>query len=212
MQREHLTSRCTIEQPYWTSWNSGGLLLQTNCGKAFQLSDLLGAIASGLSPPPSCLESVKAPFKTWQALTKSTAFPGCISLGFLPLSALKPISPDLRVDAWRDKGIHQLQQLFTQDMLLPFAALQKKYTLPNSELFTYLHISNVMQKYMPLQHFLPMSILLFFRGLPRGTRGIACCYTVLNDPKENVKSEHMLPWEQDSNLLYWTVASSSSLE
>lgn len=59
-----------------------------------------------------------------------------------------------------------------------------------------------MQKYVPLQRFLPMFLLLFFRGLPRGTRGITCCYRVLIDAKEIVKDEHMLAWEQDMDQSY----------
>lgn len=94
------------------------------------------------------------------------------------------------------KDIQLLQHLCERDRIASFASLPKKCSLPSKAMFTYVCITDILQKMKPLQHSILKSLLSNFNGLPRDTKSLAKWYQILNNHHKFTKTDSVVEWEQ----------------
>lgn len=124
-----------------------------------------GALAMGLSPPPSSLATVTSVVKVWCVQTTVSRVEGEPLIKSLSLSALTPFSKGLHLGAWNMKGINLIQLLYI-DQAASFTDIRHKSDLPPRLLFSFLCISNILRNLQSPHCSIPKSLISYFHGLP----------------------------------------------
>lgn len=71
----------------------------------------------------------------------------------LPLKDLQHLTKDLCLKQWVQKGIKDIQDLLHGKTIKPFPQLQKQFTLPLTERYTYMPVSHWLQNILTLPLF-----------------------------------------------------------
>lgn len=79
---------------------------------------------------------IKASLEAWISLLTYKS-PKVRSL-LLPIDTLCALIPNLNISPWKHCGLHLVQDLYEDDNIIPFYILQKNYTLPPTDMYTYL--------------------------------------------------------------------------
>ncbi|CAH2330036.1 Hypothetical predicted protein, partial [Pelobates cultripes] len=68
-----------------------------------------------------------------------------------PLTALRAISPDMRLQTWAHAGIRHIHQIMQSQEILPFTDIQTKWELPTNAIFTYLQLKGIINTHVNKQ-------------------------------------------------------------
>lgn len=91
-------------------------------------------------PPP-----MKSAAHAWKTLAHSDHSPPTTPSIPILIKTLHHLSPDLSLSHWSHQGIKSIQDLLQGSRPKPFPLLQCEFTLPHTELFTYIRVKHYLE-------------------------------------------------------------------
>ncbi|CAH2283543.1 Hypothetical predicted protein, partial [Pelobates cultripes] len=124
-----------------------------------------------------------------------------------PLTALRAISPDIRLQTWVHAGIRHIHQLMQSQEVMTFTDIQQKWELPANAIFTYLQLKGIINTHVnrqqqPLSPSPPSTKAIIERCWkgPMKKKSISLCYKAWDGTLPNTTPHCKTMWETECTI------------
>ncbi|CAH2223710.1 Hypothetical predicted protein [Pelobates cultripes] len=176
--------------------------LESAFSAPLSLGDLLWTTTKAQPQYPKLLSTSRGSLQVW--LRWAPKMTGGNIEALAPLTTLQHHTHDLPLQGWIGQGVTRISHLLGIDGLLPFPDLQKKYLIPNKEIFTYIRIKHIIGDVkkltmltQPHNCFDTMCL-----GQKKTKKPLSLCYHRLLDLDRPTKQSYMLQWERELNSTF----------
>lgn len=120
----------------------------------------------------------------------------------IPIESLHHLSPDLNLNQWFKKGIRTIQNILLNDKPKPFTLLQQEFSLPQTDLFTYMRVAHCLRdSHLRVYTVHPKAFEHLTSSTPKH-KGISLFYNIMHHKLQFTKKPPHIHWEHDLGQTY----------